>query len=146
MIYADLHLLVRSGPYRGMYAVYERCATYEVLEDGLPEESGASDPEPTSGGVGTPPDIVPGDRPGGTDQGVPDGSTQEEGEVEDLGPYEPYNVQCARCGIELSCTQAVAEEGDEWECFPCWERLNEKELREREERPNEATPRQLPLL
>ena len=39
----------------------------------------------------------------------------------------PYDVTCDRCGLVLSCENAVAEEGDEWECFPCWERCNAKE-------------------
>ena len=38
--------------------------------------------------------------------------------------YEPYDVECARCGKVLPCTEAVVEEGAEWECVACWERLN----------------------
>lgn len=50
-------------------------------------------------------------------------------EIEDGEPetFEPYDVTCARCGKVLSCTEAVIEEGDEWECPPCWERCEAKE-------------------
>jgi hypothetical protein len=48
--------------------------------------------------------------------------------------FEPYDVTCARCGKVLSCTEAVAEEGDEWECVPCWERCNAEEKRAAEDR------------
>jgi lysyl-tRNA synthetase class I len=41
--------------------------------------------------------------------------------------WTPYDVTCARCGKVLSCTEAVVEEGDEWECVPCWERCEAKE-------------------
>lgn len=50
--------------------------------------------------------------------------------LDDLPEWEPYDVQCARCGKILSCEDAVPEEGDEWECFPCWERCNAKEREE----------------
>ena len=34
-------------------------------------------------------------------------------------------VQCARCGATvLGWGEAVAVEGDEWECFPCFDRCN----------------------
>lgn len=42
-------------------------------------------------------------------------------------PPMTYDVTCARCGKVLSCSDAVAEEGDEWECFPCNDRANEIE-------------------
>lgn len=42
-------------------------------------------------------------------------------------PMEPYDVTCARCGKVLPCTEAVAEEGDEWECQKCNEICNEAE-------------------
>jgi len=38
-----------------------------------------------------------------------------------------YDVTCARCGKILSCNDAVAEEGDEWECFTCNDRENKRE-------------------
>lgn len=41
--------------------------------------------------------------------------------------FEPYLVTCARCGLVLMCDFAVVEEGDEWECLPCWERLEQLE-------------------
>lgn len=41
--------------------------------------------------------------------------------------FEPYDVTCARCGKVLSCVDAIAEEGDEWECAACWERCNAEE-------------------
>lgn len=44
--------------------------------------------------------------------------------------HEPYDVTCARCGTVLPCTEACAEEGDEWECQPCNERENARERRE----------------
>ena len=48
----------------------------------------------------------------------------EDGLEED---FEPYEVTCARCGKVLPCTEAIVEEGDEWECPPCWERCEAKE-------------------
>ena len=39
----------------------------------------------------------------------------------------PYDVTCARCGKVVSSEDAVAEEGDEWECIPCWERCEAQE-------------------
>lgn len=47
--------------------------------------------------------------------------------TDDLDWFEPYDVTCARCGKILPCYQAVAEEGDEWECFACNERENARE-------------------
>lgn len=41
--------------------------------------------------------------------------------------FEPYDVTCARCGKVLSCNDAIPEEGDEWECGPCWDRCNAEE-------------------
>jgi hypothetical protein len=38
-----------------------------------------------------------------------------------------YPVSCARCGKILPCTEAMLEEGDEWECPACWDRCNEQE-------------------
>jgi NAD-dependent SIR2 family protein deacetylase len=43
---------------------------------------------------------------------------------------EGETVECARCGKQTPFEEAVPEEGDEWECFPCWERCNEQERRE----------------
>ncbi len=37
--------------------------------------------------------------------------------------WEPYDVQCARCGVTVSCEEAVPWEWDEWECFPCYDKL-----------------------
>lgn len=36
-----------------------------------------------------------------------------------LDEWEDYDVTCARCGLKLKASEAVAEEGDEWECVPC---------------------------
>ena len=36
-------------------------------------------------------------------------------------------VECARCGDRVLYADAVVEEGDEWECFPCNDRENERE-------------------
>ena len=45
-------------------------------------------------------------------------------------PYIDYAVTCDRCGIQLMAHEAIAEEGDEWECAECWERCNNKEREE----------------
>jgi DNA-directed RNA polymerase subunit RPC12/RpoP len=60
----------------------------------------------------------------GTD--LPDERAAHCGEV---GHAEPHlEVKCARCGKEGNAGFGlVAEEGDEWECFDCWERCNAKE-------------------
>lgn len=34
---------------------------------------------------------------------------------------------CARCGKQDRSHRMAIEEGDEWECFPCWERCNAQE-------------------
>jgi hypothetical protein len=41
--------------------------------------------------------------------------------------YLPYDVECARCGITLSCADAFIEEGDEWECPDCFDRCEATE-------------------
>lgn len=41
---------------------------------------------------------------------------------------EDYDVRCARCGFVVMAKDAVPEEGDEWECMPCWDR-NEARIR-----------------
>lgn len=48
-------------------------------------------------------------------------------QIEAAFSYQPYNVTCARCRTILPCDEAVPEEGDEWECFPCNERENARE-------------------
>lgn len=45
----------------------------------------------------------------------------------EIGPSEPCDVTCARCGRTLSSVDAFIEEGDEWECPECWERCNAAE-------------------
>jgi hypothetical protein len=40
---------------------------------------------------------------------------------------DDYEVKCARCGVSLHASEAYVEEGDEWECEPCWERCEAKE-------------------
>jgi len=42
--------------------------------------------------------------------------------------FDPYVVVCARCGAVGNSEEFVIEEGDEWECPPCWERCNAAEL------------------
>lgn len=42
--------------------------------------------------------------------------------------HDPYLVTCARCGKVGTSATFELEEGDEWECPPCWE---EQEARER---------------
>lgn len=49
--------------------------------------------------------------------------------LERLGIYE---VKCARCGAVGLTADFIAEEGDEWECPPCWERCEAKERAEAE--------------
>lgn len=44
--------------------------------------------------------------------------------------WEPFDVTCARCGKVLPVTEAIVEEGDEWECPPCNERENARERAE----------------
>ena len=46
-----------------------------------------------------------------------------ERELDEASPWR----QCARCGGKVRMHNLVAEEGDEWECFPCWERCNAQE-------------------
>lgn len=46
---------------------------------------------------------------------------------EDLPPPEPYEVTCARCGKVGTTATFYLEEGDEWECPPCWERREKAE-------------------
>lgn len=43
-------------------------------------------------------------------------------------PIVPWDETCARCGGLFSIDNMVAEEGDEWECFGCNERCNDKDL------------------
>lgn len=43
------------------------------------------------------------------------------------GPPEPYDVHCARCGKLGTSETFYVEEGDEWECPPCWERCEAQE-------------------
>jgi hypothetical protein len=37
-------------------------------------------------------------------------------------PLEDWEVTCARCGKIGMASEYMVEEGDEWECPPCWER------------------------
>jgi hypothetical protein len=37
-------------------------------------------------------------------------------------PPNDYMVKCARCGKEGRASTFEMEEGDEWECGPCWNR------------------------
>lgn len=41
---------------------------------------------------------------------------------------DPYDVTCARCGKIVSSENAMIEEGDEWECEPCWEIQESKQM------------------
>jgi hypothetical protein len=38
-----------------------------------------------------------------------------------------WMIQCDCCQEIFTVDMLVAEEGDRWECFPCWERLNAQE-------------------
>lgn len=40
--------------------------------------------------------------------------------------FDPVS-KCARCGVEERQTSLIPEEGNEWECFACWERENARE-------------------
>lgn len=46
-----------------------------------------------------------------------------EKELDEASPRQ----KCARCGVEFRWHQMVAEEGDEWECYPCNDRENDRE-------------------
>ena len=46
--------------------------------------------------------------------------------LEGVAPPD-WEVICARCGIKFMASQAMVEEGDEWECGPCWDRCNAEE-------------------
>ncbi len=71
-MYADVYVYLRSGSHRGGYAVYERFTTYELLEDGVPQESGAGDLESTERNVGSEPNPEQGVQPGQTNNCVND--------------------------------------------------------------------------
>jgi len=43
---------------------------------------------------------------------------------------EPWNVTCARCGATGTTETFILEEGDEWECPPCWKRCEAESYRE----------------
>lgn len=49
----------------------------------------------------------------------------------DLDEASPMRT-CARCGKQDRSHRMAIEEGDEWECFPCWERCNAQERAEHE--------------
>lgn len=40
--------------------------------------------------------------------------------------FDPVS-KCARCGVEERQTSLIPEEGNEWECFACWEWENARE-------------------
>ena len=42
-------------------------------------------------------------------------------------PPEPYDVTCARCGKTGLSSEFIVEEGDEWECPPCYDREDARE-------------------
>lgn len=46
----------------------------------------------------------------------------EENGLENYDESDPYPVTCARCGKVGTSATFEIEEGDEWECPPCWER------------------------
>lgn len=51
--------------------------------------------------------------------------------LKELDEASPMRA-CDRCGKEDRQHRMMIEEGDEWECVPCWERCNAKELAELE--------------
>lgn len=56
-------------------------------------------------------------------------------------------VTCARCGIAGTSETFIVEEGDEWECPPCWEREERRILDERWRKANTecVKPELLPI-
>lgn len=44
-----------------------------------------------------------------------------------LTPAKPYEVTCARCGKVGMSNVFEIEEGNEWECPPCWDRCEAQE-------------------
>lgn len=42
-------------------------------------------------------------------------------------PMEPWPVECDCCHRTFGSDKMVVEEGDRWECFDCWEKLEAKE-------------------
>jgi len=54
----------------------------------------------------------------------------DEPTLEDLDAVMDYPVTCARCGKSGMASEFVIEEGDEWECPPCWERCEAAERRQ----------------
>jgi hypothetical protein len=44
-------------------------------------------------------------------------------ELDEASPF----MQCARCGKPTRVHKLVAEEWDEWECYPCNDRENKRE-------------------
>lgn len=55
-----------------------------------------------------------------------------ESAVRELDEASPMRV-CARCGKQDRTHRMMIEEGDEWECPPCWERCEAQERAQREE-------------
>jgi hypothetical protein len=47
-------------------------------------------------------------------------------EVDD-GPAPDWEITCARCGKVGMRSEFMIEEGNEWECPPCWERCEAAE-------------------
>jgi hypothetical protein len=45
-------------------------------------------------------------------------------ELDEASPF----IQCDRCGTPTRMHKLVAEEWDEWECYPCNDRENKREL------------------
>lgn len=43
------------------------------------------------------------------------------------GPHIDWCVECWGCGKLVKASEAIIEEGDRWECEPCWEKLESKE-------------------
>jgi hypothetical protein len=51
-------------------------------------------------------------------------------------PHEDWMIECACCRRTFPASDMVVEEGDRWECFPCWEKLNEQEAINNEQKRN----------
>lgn len=46
----------------------------------------------------------------------------------------PWPVECDCCHRTFGSDRMVVEEGDRWECFDCWEKLNAKEKADEQSR------------
>lgn len=145
---SDVHVLVRQGPYAGMYAVYERRTTYTVLGDGVSSEGGEGDPQPADGSVGTGEVLDQGIGQGSTDQGVPDGQAQEAGQVNAATDTAGDNrsVSCSGGNGGSLGEQVHGHSVLDYYAAGCSPDNGGSVKENLEEGQDKASPRQLPLL